>query len=161
MSLHDAEQQALTSRLRERGWRTWLSVPLQPFPVLQDLPRRVVSGDSRHTAARVRRGTALIETINRGAVIRIMWRRALEKQLLERQLTVKDVPLRRVDDALDVMRQEHLAVDDAVAKTRRQPVDGVEHRLDERGALLVPTPAIESSRGMAAEQVDDVFPGQG
>ncbi len=90
-----------------------------------------------------------------------MRRRALEEELLERQFAMKDVPLRRVDDALDVMRQEHLAVDDAVAKTRRQFVDGVEHRLDERGALFVPTRGLEFVRGMAAEQVDDMFPRRG
>ena len=61
-------------------------MPLQPFPVLQDLPRRVVPGDSRHATAWVRRGTALIEPVDRGAVIRVMRRRTLEEQLLERQL---------------------------------------------------------------------------
>ena len=91
---------------------------LQPFPILQDLPGRVVSGDSGYAATRVRRRAALIESFDRGAIIRIMRCRALEEQLLERQLAMEDVALRRVYNPLDVMGQEYLALNDAVAESQ-------------------------------------------
>ena len=85
----------------------------------------------------------------------------LEEQLFERHFAMEDVPLRRVNDALDVMGQEYLALNDAVAKSGCELVDRVKNSRFKSRACVLPILPVEFVRGMAAEQVDDVFPGRG
>ena len=61
---------------------------------------------------------------------------------------MKDVPVRRVDNALYVLRQEYLGLDDAVAESGSDLVNGLVHCLDEFRARLVPASAVEFVRGM-------------
>ena len=79
--------------------------------------------------------------------------------VLQRQLTVENVALRRVDDSLDVRRQQDLAVDDTAGETRRQLVDRIKDVLHESRARVFPVSALEGIRRMAAEQIHDMLSG--
>ena len=63
--------------------------------ILQDLARRVVADDAADAAARMRRRAALVEAADRAAVVGVMRRRAREEQLIDLQLAVEDVAVRR------------------------------------------------------------------
>src|ERR1700733_1005175 len=91
----------------------------QPFPVAQNLARRVVSRDARDAAARMRRGAALEESGDRRAVVGPVRRRPLPEQLVGAELAVKDVALGQADDALEIRRRKQLVIDDLPREVRR------------------------------------------
>src|SRR5579885_17034 len=135
--------------------------PAQAAPVLQDLARGVVAGNTRDAAARMAVGAALIERRDGRAVIGVMRHRALEEELIGRQLAMKDVALRQADDLLEIGRKQHLHVDDAVREAGREVVDDAEHVADEVVALLRPVAVLELVGRVAAEEVDDMLGGGG
>src|SRR5260221_2979304 len=63
---------------------------------------RVAPGRANHTAAGVRTRAALVQAVDRRAVSRPGGRRAQEEHLLQRELALENVALRKADDALDI-----------------------------------------------------------
>ena len=61
------------------GYSAW-----QARPVAEDFAGSIVTRYTGHTASRVGRGAALVEPADGRAVVRVVWRRALEEQLFER-----------------------------------------------------------------------------
>src|SRR5687768_60524 len=131
----------------------------ESLPVLQDLAGCVVPGNARDSTARVCRRSTLVEAMNGSAVIRIVWRRPLEEELLEREFAVEDVSLRRTDDAFDVRRQQQLLADDAVAEAGCELIDRRVDVLEEAGAFGVPRRFLQFIWRMAAKQVHDMLSG--
>ena len=84
--------------------------------------------------------TAHIKVANRRAVLRPSRHRAQKEQLLQREFALKDVAFRQAELALDVQWREHLTMNNDVAQIRRVFRDGIDHRIAELFALLVPVP---------------------
>ena len=79
---------------------------------------------------------------DRRAVLRPVGHRPEEEQLLERELALEDVALGQADDALDVRRREHLAVEDRALQVRRVLGERVDDRVAERLALASVQPPL-------------------
>ena len=60
------------------------------------------------SAARVRSRATLIESVDRCPILRVSRRWSKKEELIERQLTLKDVALSEPGDPLDVGRLQHL-----------------------------------------------------
>src|SRR6188508_3147265 len=84
----------------------------------------------------------------------------LKEKLLECKLAVKDMPVWRIDDSLDIRRQQHLFCDDAVTESRRYLVNRVVDIPQKRRALGLPRRTLQRVRRMATEQVHDMFAGR-
>ena len=102
-------------------------------------PQCGVSAWRPHDAATgVGRRAAEIEPLDWRAIVRPAWRRSQEKQLFERELSLKDVAFGEPELALEVERRQHLPVEDAVPDVRREPRNRVDDRIAERVPLDVP-----------------------
>ena len=119
----------------------------QAGPVSQDFAGCVMAWYARHATSRVGGRAALVEPANGRAVVRVVGRRTLEEQLLERQFTVENVPMRRIYHALDIRWQQYLRIDDRVAEARRKLIDGVEHIACKAVPLLLPACCPSIHRG--------------
>src|SRR5258705_7389729 len=87
--------------------------------VAQDFGCSVATGGAHDATARMSRGAANIETANRRAVLRIARHRAVEQQLIERQLALENVALGQSDLGFELAWRAYLHMDDAVAEARR------------------------------------------
>src|SRR3954447_26858371 len=87
------------------------------------LQRRDPSGRPHDAAPGMRGGAAHPEVLDRRPIARPSGNRAVEEELLERELALEDVALRQAEVALDVERRQHLLVEDDVADVRRALLD--------------------------------------
>src|SRR6478609_6593639 len=87
--------------------------------LLQHPPGGVPARRAHDPSARMGGGPAHKEVANRGRVARPAGRRTQEEELLERQLTLEDVPFRQSPFALEVERRDDLTVKDEVLEVRR------------------------------------------
>src|SRR5512135_3656925 len=111
-------------------------------PVAQDAERRQTSRCAHDATAGVGPGAALIEAPDRGAVLRPARRRPEEEELVQRQLSLEDVPFGQSGGALDVGRRDDLPVENRLLEIRRVARERIHHRVAERLALGVgPAPA--------------------
>src|SRR4029079_13241023 len=74
-------------------WRIFVTNTSTLPRLTQDAERRIPTRRSHDSAARVRRRSAHPQILNRCLVLRPSRHRAREEQLLERQLSLKDVAL--------------------------------------------------------------------
>src|SRR5579859_3435373 len=97
--------------------------------VAENLARRVAPGHAADAASRMSAGTTLVQSLDRGTIIGPVRRRPGPEQLIELQLAVKDVSLRRADDRLDIGRRQHLHADDAAREAGRSLIEDAERAL--------------------------------
>ena len=83
--------------------------------VEQDLARGIRARRRHDAAARVRSGAAHVEALRRPAVLRETRERAVEQQLVHRQLALEDVALGEAHLVLELARRAHLDVADEAA----------------------------------------------
>ncbi len=85
--------------------------------------------------------------------------RAVEEQLLERELALEDVAFGQPRRSFDVERGLDVAVQDDVADVRREFRDPVDDRVAERLPLVVPGPELRCQlvRRVLDEAADDVL----
>src|SRR5262245_1131930 len=84
-----------------------------PAAVGEDRARGVVAGGAGDTAARVRARAAVVEALERAAVVRIAEHGPRPEQLIEGERAVKDIAADKAEHLLEVERAQHLAADDA------------------------------------------------
>ncbi len=82
--------------------------------------RRVVGGGAGDAAAGVGARAAMVEALQRPAIIGVAQHRPRREQLIERQRAVKDVAAEQAELPLEVERRQHLAADHARRKARRE-----------------------------------------
>src|SRR3989304_4703264 len=113
-------------------------------------------------AARVGRGAAQPEIADGRPEAGVAGHRSAEEELLESQLALEDVALGQADDALHVERRVHLAPDDDLPDVRRPLGDGVDDRVAEGFALVVPgaQARVQPVRRVLHEAADDVLAGR-
>ena len=99
---------------------------------LEHLERRQAPVRAHDAAAGMRGRAVHPEPVDRRSVARVARYGTIEEELLQRQLTLEDVALGEPELALDVLRRQHLLVQDEAADVRGAFLDRVEHRLAER-----------------------------
>src|SRR5439155_22384061 len=114
--------------------------------------------DARDPAAWMTGGSTLVQSMNGSAVIGEVSSRALEKQLVEREFPMKDMPVGHVQHFFHIGRRECLHANNSLRKTGSYGIDRASHGLDEIFALLSPDSVFQGVRCMATIQVNDVLP---
>src|SRR5436309_8763827 len=90
---------------------------------------------------------AKVKPLDRRSVARPAKQRPHGEELVERELSVVDVPARERVSLLEVERRDHLPVDDEAGKTRGIFGQGLHHRIAQSVTLTDPTPALELEGG--------------
>src|SRR5262249_61393769 len=105
----------------------------------------------------MRARSAMIEALQRAAIIRIAQRRPCPDQLVERHGAVEDVAAGESEYLLEVERAQGLAADDACLEAGRVALDGFDHEIGDALAVIVPRRAIRQlRRHVLAEQACNV-----
>src|SRR6202000_1797378 len=78
----------------------------QPLVVPQDHLRGVVAGGAGDAAAGMGAGAAMIEALERSAVIGMAQHRAGGEQLVQRQRAMEDIPTQKPEFTLQIERRE-------------------------------------------------------
>ena len=120
--------------------------------------RRVVAGGSGHAPTRVHAGSAEVEAVDRGSIVRPPRDRPHEEELLDVEITVEDVPLRETEGALEVERRHHLHRLDRAGDVRRVPADPVDHALPQELPVIIPGSGAQPVRDVLHEARHDVLP---
>src|SRR3990170_3942237 len=89
-------------------------------PVLQDLPRRVVSRRAHDAASGMGSRSAEVQVLDRRAILGPARDRPEEEELVRRELAVEDVPAREAELPLQIQRRQYLAVEDRLGQVRRE-----------------------------------------
>src|SRR5688572_21383521 len=126
-------------------------------PARHDLERGEPPGGAHDAAPGMRPRTALPVALDRRPVLRPRRRWPEEKELMQRELALEDVPLGQPGNALDVGRREHLAVPDDGPDVRRVALERVDHRVTERLTLLVGPPTGDPVGRVLYEYAHDVL----
>src|SRR5579872_569315 len=157
-SLAYHSREAITAFERFRFFDRTDIARLQATPVFLDLPRSIVPGDARDPASGMGRRAAQVQGADRGTVVGEVRRRALEEQLVDRELAVKDMTVGAANEALDVRRYQHLHGDDVLAEAWSELLERIEHELGEFLPVILPARSISQGIGsMTAKQVEDVL----
>src|SRR5687768_13171545 len=104
--------------------------------VEQDLARSIRARRRHDAATRVRSRAAHVEALRRPAVLRETGERAVEQQLVHRQLALEDVALGQTHLVLELARRAHLDVGDQLPEAGAVDRDLVAHRRAKRCAVL-------------------------
>src|ERR1700735_870075 len=110
----------------------------RPLCVLQNLQCRQSPIRAHDTAARVGGGTAHVEILDGGAVLRPACHRTQEEKLLQRKLALKNVSLAQSPFAFQIKRCDHLPVEDDVFDVGSVFGSGVDHGIAESFFLVMP-----------------------
>ena len=106
---------------------------------------------AHYPAARMGGGAAQIEPADRRPVARVAGHGTECEELAGSHRALEDVAAREVEDAFEVRRRQHLAVDDRPLEVGRVLVEQVEAAIRERVTLVVPGPVAELVRGVLHE----------
>lgn len=93
---------------------------------------------ARNAAARVRPRSAVIEALDRAAIGRKPKGRPCRKQLVKRELSVKDVATCEPELALKIQRAQDLSANDTIGKSWRIAIDSRDHQIGDLVAGLIP-----------------------
>src|SRR5258707_9292685 len=85
----------------------------------QNHARGVVAGGAGDAAAGMRAASAMVEALQRSAIIGVAEHRPRREQLIEGQRAVKYIAAEQAELALQIERRENLPADHACRKTRR------------------------------------------
>src|SRR5713226_3966290 len=99
----------------------------------------------------MRRRAAHVEVPDRAPILSPLRSRPEEKELFERELALKDVPLRQAELPFEVERRQDLAVTDDVLQVRGVLGDRVDDGVAEFLPLLVPRPFLQVIRRVLDE----------
>src|SRR5581483_4620562 len=109
---------------------TALSTASKQCPVIpQDHLRGVVAGGAGDAAAGMGAGAAVIEALQRSAIVGMAQHRARREQLVQAQRAMEDVPAEQAEFALEIQRRQDLPAEHALRKTGRIAVDGCYHEV--------------------------------
>src|SRR5258707_11911988 len=100
----------------------WLHLrhsPKQRPVIPQNHARGVVAGGAGDAAAGMRAAAAMVEPLQRPAIIGMAEHRPRREQLIERQRAVKNIAAEQAELALQIERRQNLPADDACRKARR------------------------------------------
>src|SRR5262245_63765906 len=101
--------------------------------------------------------SAVVETLQRPAIIGIAQRGSRPEQLVERQGAMEDVAAGEAEHLLEVEGAERLAADDARLEPWCVAVDRLDHQIGHALAMVAPRRAVgQLRRDMLAEQARDM-----
>src|SRR5215217_6285015 len=126
----------------------------------QDLACGIEAGGAHDASAGVRGRAAEVEAADRRPVTRVAGHGTEREQLARGHRALKDVSAGEVEDALQVGRRQHLAVDHCVLEIRRVLVQHVEAAIGEALALIIPGTVAELVRRVLDEHRHQVLPGR-
>src|SRR4029077_3793786 len=109
---------------------------MQLVQIAQDGARGIGARSAHHTASRMSAGAAHVDAAHRRAVLRVPGYRAVEEQLIERELALKNVSLSKTDLVLDVPGRADFCVQNELFEIGAMPRDGVDDGGAEGFALL-------------------------
>ncbi len=98
-------------------------------PVSLGLTEGLKPGDAVHAAAAVRAAGRVVETSNGGSIVGVTRRWAQMEQLIQRNLSVKDVASDHAQILLYVVGAENLAIDHSALEIRRQLRVAIDHAI--------------------------------
>src|SRR5947209_5852096 len=87
--------------------------------ILEHRPRRIMPRRARHSAARMRSGTAQIQALERHPVIGRADHRPRAEELVETHLAVEDVAADQAEAALEIERRMDLPAEHGFGEPRR------------------------------------------
>src|SRR5260221_1540732 len=93
--------------------------PKQRPVIAQNHAGGVVAGGAGDAAAGMRAAAAMVEPLQRPAIIGVAEHRPRREQLIERQRAMKDIAAEQAELALQIERREDLPTDHACRKARR------------------------------------------
>src|SRR5258708_34434119 len=99
---------ALTRWLAMTGCQRPRPSPKQRPVITQDHARGVVAGGAGDAAAGMRAAAAMVEPLQRPAIIGVAKHRPRREQLIERQRAMKNIAAEQAELALQVERRENL-----------------------------------------------------
>src|SRR4051812_11031937 len=108
----------------------------RPAPIGQDRAGGVVAGCAGDAAAGVGARAAKIKALERAAIIGIAEHRPCPEQLIERQRAMENIAATETEYPFEVEWAQYLAAEHAVLETRRIAIDGVDHQVGHRLAML-------------------------
>src|SRR6185295_15189007 len=114
------------------------------------------SRGSHDSAARVSCRATHVEAADGSSILRPSRSGSKEKELLERQFTLKDVSLAQTEHGFDIQRRQYLAVENQASQVGRVFGDRVHHRIAELFALLIPGAFLEVVGRILNEARQDV-----
>src|SRR6185369_7066295 len=134
------------------------SLSEQRAVIAQDHLRGIVTGRAGDAAAGMGAGAAMVEALQRPAIVGMAEHRPRREQLIERQRAMKDVAAEQAELPLQIERRQYLAADHACRKARRVFVHRRDHEVGDLIAVIVPGLSVRQfRRDMLAEQARDVL----
>src|SRR2546423_2727519 len=116
---------------------------LKQRPVIpEDYPRGIVARGAGDAAAGMRAASAMVEPLQRPAIIGMAEHRARREQLIERQRAMKNIAPNQPELALQIQRREDLPAHYTCRETRGILVDGRDHEIGDLLAMVVPRSAV-------------------
>src|SRR5215204_4503212 len=117
----------------------------------QDLAGGIEPRRAHHPAAGMGCGAAQIEARNRRPVARVARHRTEREELAGSHRALEDVAAREIEDAFEVRRRQHLAVEDRALEVGRVLIEEVEAAVREGVTLVVPGSVAKLVRGVLHE----------
>src|SRR6185369_17556825 len=106
----------------------------------------------------MRGASAHIKVLDRRTIVGPARHRSEEEQLLQRKLSLKDIPLGQSPLALEIKRSHNLSPDDDVFEIRGELAQRVYHHISECLLLLIPITAGEMVRRVLDKARHHMFP---
>ena len=105
----------------------------------------------------MRRGTAHVKIPDGRAILGPTRRGPQKEELFERQLSLKNIAFRETELSLNIERRQHLPVQDQLLDVGRMLGNGIDDRIAELLASLVPVPFFQIIGSILHEAGHDVF----
>src|SRR5436190_14334355 len=109
-----------------------------PSPIIDNSARGIVAGCPCHPAAGVRTRAAVIEPLQRRAVVGVSERWSCPEQLVETQCAMEYVAARQPEHLFEIERGQGLAAKNAPLESRREALDRLDHQIGYPFAMIVP-----------------------
>lgn len=121
---------------------------MAPLEVTNDLAGGIMAGNAGDAAARMGAGATKIKPCDGHTVIGMAQHRTGREQLVETELTVKDVAVRKSEAPFQIQRRKNLARENRAAEVRCVSGNRVDYEVGKRLALgfILPTAPIGKMR---------------